>query len=76
MSTGGQAVGEADGAVVGALLRASTSLTTLDLSGSSCAPEAAEFGPRGANETPACRLDIAVLYVEYSLIDGRFIKLP
>lgn len=26
-----------------------------------------EFGPRGATETPACRLDVAVLYVEYSL---------
>jgi hypothetical protein len=35
-----------------------------------------EFGPRGATETPACRLDVAVLYVEYSLADGRFIKLP
>jgi hypothetical protein len=40
VSTGGQAVGEAEGAVVGALLKASTSLTTLDLSGSSCAPGA------------------------------------
>ncbi|KOO53551.1 hypothetical protein Ctob_016726, partial [Chrysochromulina tobinii] len=37
----GQAVGEVDGAVVGALLKASTSLSTLDLSGSSCAAEAA-----------------------------------
>ena len=36
----GQAVGEADGAVVGALLKTSTRLSTLDLSGSSCAPAA------------------------------------
>jgi hypothetical protein len=33
-------VGEAEGAVVGALLKTSTSLTTLDLSGSSCAAAA------------------------------------
>ncbi len=26
-----------------------------------------EFGPREATETPVCRLDVAVLYVEYSL---------
>jgi len=26
-----------------------------------------EFGPRGATEMPACRRDVAVLYVEYSL---------
>ena len=32
----GQAVSEAEGAVVGVLLKASTSLLTLDLSGSSC----------------------------------------
>jgi hypothetical protein len=33
-------VGEAEGAVVGALLKTSTSLSTLDLSGSMCAPAA------------------------------------
>ena len=40
VSTGGQAVCEADGAVLGALLKASTSLSTLNLSGSSCVPAA------------------------------------
>lgn len=30
-------------------------------------PPRQEFGPRGATETPVCRLDVAVLYVEYSL---------
>jgi hypothetical protein len=50
VSTGGQAVGEAEGAVVGALLRASTSLTTLDLSGSSCAVEAARLIGEGLRE--------------------------
>ena len=40
---GGQAVGETEGAVLGALLKASTSLSTLDLSGSSYAAEAARL---------------------------------
>ena len=48
---GGQAVGEAEGAVVGALLNASTSLSTLDLSSSSCAAEAARLIGEGLRES-------------------------
>ncbi|KOO32343.1 hypothetical protein Ctob_012102, partial [Chrysochromulina tobinii] len=53
VSTGGLAVGEPDGAVVGALLKASTSLSTLDLSGSSCAAEAARLIGEGLRESAA-----------------------
>eukprot|EP00900_Chrysochromulina_parva_P016178 jgi/Chrpa1/24561/Chrysochromulina_OHIO_Genome00026465-RA len=53
VSTGGQAVGEADGAVVGALLKVSTSLSTLDLSGSSCAPAALSRILEGLRESAA-----------------------
>ena len=52
---GGQAVGEAEGVVVGALLKASTSLSTLDLSGSSCAAEAARLIGEGLRESAAAR---------------------
>ena len=48
---GSQAVGEAEGAVVGALLNASTSLSTLNLSSSSCAAEAARLIGEGLRES-------------------------
>ncbi|KOO45997.1 hypothetical protein Ctob_016651, partial [Chrysochromulina tobinii] len=70
VSTGGQAVGEADGAVVGALLRASTSLTTLDLSGSSCAAEAARLIGEGLRESAAPLAELWLANVWYTT-DGR-----
>jgi hypothetical protein len=51
VSTSGLAVGEGEGAVVGALLKVSTSLSTLDLSGSSCAAEAARLIGEGLRES-------------------------
>ncbi|KOO28310.1 hypothetical protein Ctob_003964, partial [Chrysochromulina tobinii] len=66
----GQAVGEADGAVVGALLRASTSLTTLDLSGSSCAAEAARLIGEGLRESAAPLAELRLANVWYTT-DGR-----
>jgi hypothetical protein len=53
VSAGGQAVGEAEGTVAGALLKASTSLSTLDLSGSLCAAEAATHQRGPARECGA-----------------------
>jgi Ran GTPase-activating protein (RanGAP) involved in mRNA processing and transport len=73
VSTGGQAVGEADGAVVGALLRASTSLTTLDLSGSSCAPEAARLIGEGLRESAAHLAELRLANV-WNTTDGRMLK--
>jgi hypothetical protein len=66
----GLAVGEADGAVVGALLKASTSLSTLDLSGSSCAAEAARLIGEGLRESAAPLAELRLANVLYTT-DGR-----
>ena len=42
VAMGGKAVGEAEGAVLGELLKANGALTSLDLSGSACAAAALE----------------------------------
>jgi len=68
--TRGQAVGEAEGAVVGALLKASTSLSTLDLSGSSCAAEAARLIGEGLRESAAPLAELRLANVLYTT-DGR-----
>jgi len=70
VSTGGLAVGEAEGAVVGALLKASTSLSTLDLSGSSCAAEAARLICEGLRESAAPLAELRLANVLYTT-DGR-----
>ncbi|KOO34935.1 protein nlrc3-like protein, partial [Chrysochromulina tobinii] len=70
VSTGGLAVGEAEGAVVGALLKASTSLSTLDLSGSSCAAEAARLIGKGLRESAAPLAELRLANVLYTT-DGR-----
>jgi len=70
MSTRGQAVGEAEGAVVGALLKASTSLSTLDLSGSTCAAEAARLIGEGLRESAAPLAELRLANVLYTT-DGR-----
>ncbi len=70
MSTVGQAVGEIEGAVVGALLKASTSLTKLDLSGSSCAAEAARLIGEGLREGAASLAELRLANVLYTT-DGR-----
>ncbi|KOO34131.1 hypothetical protein Ctob_016293 [Chrysochromulina tobinii] len=67
---GGQAVGEAEGAVVGALLKTSTSLSTLDLSGSSCAAEAARLIGKGLRESAAPLAELRLANVLYTT-DGR-----
>eukprot|EP00900_Chrysochromulina_parva_P027393 jgi/Chrpa1/9288/Chrysochromulina_OHIO_Genome00014484-RA len=63
-------VGEAEGAVLGALLKASTSLSTLDLSGSSCAPKAARLIGEGQRESAAPLAELRLANVWYTT-DGR-----
>jgi len=63
---GDQAVGEAEGAVVGALLKTSTSLSTLDLSGSSCAAEAARLIGEGLRESAAPLAELRLANVLYT----------
>ena len=70
VSMSGLAVGEAEGAVVGALLKASTSLSTLDLSGSSCAAEAARLIGEGLRESAAPLAELRLANVLYTT-DGR-----
>ena len=70
VSMSGQAVSEAEGAVVGALLKASTSLSTLDLSGSSCAAEAARLIGEGLRESAAPLAQLRLANVLYTT-DGR-----
>jgi len=70
VSMSGLAVGEAEGAVVGALVKASTSLSTLDLSGSSCAAEAARLIGEGLRESAAPLAELRLANVLYTT-DGR-----
>jgi len=71
VSMGGLEVGEAEGAVLGALLKASTSLSTLDLSGSSCAPKAARLIGEGLRESAAPLAELRLAARERVVHDGR-----
>ncbi|KOO53383.1 hypothetical protein Ctob_016483, partial [Chrysochromulina tobinii] len=66
VSMSGLAVGEAEGAVVGALLKTSTSLSTLDLSDSSCAAEAARLIGEGLRESAAPLAELRLANVLYT----------
>ena len=66
----GQAVGEAEGAILYALLKASTSLSTLDLSGSLFAAEAARLIGEGLRESAAPLAELRLANVLYTT-DGR-----
>ena len=76
VSTGGQAVCEADGAVLGALLKASTSLSTLNLSGSSCAPAALARILEGlkASAAPLAELRLGGQAVVHSASEAKATK--